>query len=755
METCNMSGGGIVRASGGASVLGSGAGGGGRISLKSGHVSTELMVIASGGVTSSGYLCSGSDGTFDVSFGPNTSVCDRLFRQYLLRSFLYQNVPVPNGSSSFAIIDHSFALPQNARNFTQSPVLRRSRTSCGLCPFHSYVNESMPPVVVLGEMRPAYGSHLFNVSYCRCNLGYTGDAHDEGVCVACAAGAYKFTIGSASCSLCGRGTYSTSIAAVSDATCLDCPPHSYSGHGSNDINECSCNSGYIGPHGGPCLACPTGTYRDATQVECQNCGAGKYSATEGNSAESGCIPCAAGTFSIVFGANDSDVCQDCGPGKYAESAGNDDESDCIMCGAGKFSNATGADNSTSCQDCDPGKFSAAQGNDAETACVPCASGKYSVHPGATEEGACVLCETGKYASTEGNWVCQPCQTGTYSNTTGAINCTSCFDRWTTAGPGFTFCFPTFDCLPGTYRSMADGSCPQCVPGSFSAVNNSASCTACEAGKHSDVPGSVSCTSRCGSGFYSTSIGEATFFSDTCHPCPRNFDAKSGSISVTNCACAAGYFGSARGPCSPCPSGTYKANAGAAAACTRCPIVGQWSPTRSVSLADCMTIPQPPVPATTPPAPASATTDTTPSVGSLKIPTTPFPTTPAPSTVPAAPTTPSTPAAATTPSAPIAPTTPSTTTAPTTPPPSADTRPSVGSLKTPSTPFPTTPAPSPPAAPANSKFVVTIVVTLPYSKENFDATMQEKFKSVIAKVVGAAPSDVIIQITVFCLVLVCL
>ena len=124
----------------------------------------------------------------------------------------------------------------------------------------------------------------------------------------------------------------------------------------------------------------------------------------------------------------------------------------------------------------------------------------------------------------------------------------------------------------------------------------------------------------------------------------------------------------------------------------------------------------------------------------------------PPPVPAAMTTHSAPATATTPSAQAAQTTPSTTASPTTPSPPAETRPSAGNLQTSASPFPTTPAPSPPAAPANSKFVVTMVVTLPYSKQEFDTTMQEKFKSGIAKVVGAAPSDVTIQITVFCLCL---
>ena len=206
----------------------------------------------------------------------------------------------------------------------------------------------------------------------------------------------------------------------------------------------------------------------------------------------------------------------------------------------------------------------------------CAAGKYGT-PGATSLSAAT---------------CTDCPVGTYSNTTGAVNCTSCFDGWTTFGPGSTFCFPMKDCLPGTWRTTDDGSCIPCEPGTFSAVNNSASCTSCVVGKYSHVKGSSSCTPRCGPGFYSTTTGESTVFSGTCISCPRNFDAPDGSISLDNCTCAAGFFGPPGGPCSPCPTGTYKAAAGTASGCTKCPIAGQWSPTRSVSADDCMEIPAP-------------------------------------------------------------------------------------------------------------------------------------------------------------------
>ena len=106
------------------------------------------------------------------------------------------------------------------------------------------------------------------------------------------------------------------------------------------------------------------------------------------------------------------------------------------------------------------------------------------------------------------------------------------------------------------------------------------------GTYSGLTGATNittCLPRCEPGFYSPYSGQSAFFSETCFPCPRNFGSPIGSTSVSNCTCAPGFFGPAGGPCTPCPSGTYKKDTGTAAACTPCPVAGQWSPTQSVDV----------------------------------------------------------------------------------------------------------------------------------------------------------------------------
>ena len=100
-------------------------------------------------------------------------------------------------------------------------------------------------------------------SDCICIAGFTSDgAGGDGVaCAACIAGTYKDVNGSAPCSLCSQGKYSTAIAEISESTCIDCPAHTYSGIGSKQQTNCTCNKGYTGPDGAACAACIAGTYR--------------------------------------------------------------------------------------------------------------------------------------------------------------------------------------------------------------------------------------------------------------------------------------------------------------------------------------------------------------------------------------------------------------------------------------------------------------------------------------------------------------
>ena len=101
--------------------------------------------------------------------------------------------------------------------------------------------------------------------------------------------------GSAACTLCKRGKYSTATAAISEATCQGCPSYTYSPDGSGLPTNCTCNKGYTGPDGVACAACIAGTYKDVNgSAPCSLCSEGKYSTGTGEILESTCSPCPAG-----------------------------------------------------------------------------------------------------------------------------------------------------------------------------------------------------------------------------------------------------------------------------------------------------------------------------------------------------------------------------------------------------------------------------------------------------------------------------
>ena len=172
-----------------------------------------------------------------------------------------------------------------------------SEATCQGCPSYTY---SGPGSSVL--------------SNCSCVVGYTGPDGME--CTACIAGTYKDVNGSAPCSLCPQGKYSSGTGEAWEAACTGCPYDSYSPDGSSLLNNCSCNKGYTGSYG-----------------VCAPCAPGKFKPQSGSAA---CSPCAVGAFQKL-------------PARWQA---------CLSCVAGKFANETG---SSFCRSCPPHSFSTAAG----------------------------------------------------------------------------------------------------------------------------------------------------------------------------------------------------------------------------------------------------------------------------------------------------------------------------------------------------------------------------------------------------------
>jgi hypothetical protein len=207
-------------------------------------------------------------------------------------------------------------------------------------------------------------------------------------CSQCPAGKYSEISGMAfvqSCVPCTSGKYSQSGA----TTCTLCPPNTGSpaetAHGGN----CTCIAGFTGANGGPCHACPAGSFKDVSgSGPCISCPTGTFSTKTGAGTNSDCLACEVGKWSQVMGATSPSTCIGdalCDAGKYWSG------STCLDCEAGSYSEIPGR--STACSICPPGTWSAGK----TATCTPCGDGKYSTAAGATSPSTCSWCDVGKWS----------------------------------------------------------------------------------------------------------------------------------------------------------------------------------------------------------------------------------------------------------------------------------------------------------------------------------------------------------------------
>lgn len=485
--------------------------------------------------------------------------------------------------------------------------------TCQGCPEHSW----------------SYYPDLFTVDDCLCNKGFAGSSGD---CSSCGPGTYKDAIGDLPCVDCPVNTYSTSLAAVSNGTCLACTPFSTAPQGSQERSDCRCNRGYEYLVG-TCQACSEGRYKDivfnsrcvvcprdtynpilaATRLEdCLEC-ANFSSSPNGTSSVTGCLcdpgyygpaggPCQECHDGFVSGRNFSS-CVPCPPGTYGDSL----HLSCIPCEVGTFANTTGM---SRCLQCPMGSFTESTN---QSSCALCPRGKVAQTTGSSSSNDCVGCEAGLFQPLEGMTVCEACYAGSYS-LGGAWECVQCSagsisavasDRCYTC-PNQTFdsgnqtaCLP---CLLGSYSWEGWTSCDYCEPGYF-LDQEDFRCKGCGGGTYVD-PSLIYCelcplfsTSedlaadmldcRCNLGYertedtamatmFCTSCDAGTThddFSEACRACDAGSYAPV-SASTTCLLCEPGRYQNESGMhlCRFCPFDTYMPYPGASSEgeCIGCP-----------------------------------------------------------------------------------------------------------------------------------------------------------------------------------------
>ena len=303
---------------------------------------------------------------------------------------------------------------------------RTSQSACSTCPSHA-------------SSRLGSGELV----RCLCNRGYTGP--DGGPCTACIAGTYKSMNGSLACKQCPQSKYSTSLAAVSESACIDCPARTYSKEGSSRITNCSCVRGYTGPDGASCAACAAGTFKEVNGSSlCALCPRGKYSTVSAATSGSACRDCNVHSNS-EGGSSTSTDCV-CNSGYTGPGGGP-----CVACIAGTYKDVNG---STACLECSEGKYSTSLAAVSEASCDDCPDQTYS-NVGSSLVINCT-CNYG-YTGSDGS-ACGACPVGKYKDVIGSQECIGCpasaiesalQPSWSTSSLSASIENTSCTCVPGS------------------------------------------------------------------------------------------------------------------------------------------------------------------------------------------------------------------------------------------------------------------------------------------------------------------
>ena len=435
--------------------------------------------------------------------------------------------------------------PQNST----SPVSSTSINACVGNPGYTGSGAGPFPPCAVGTYKTLAG----NQTCTNCGAGMYSTsvaATAAAVCTSCGAGTYSVVSATSTCTNCAAGKWSSMLGVSFDFYCVGCAPGSTSPGGSSNIGACVANAGYTGQ----------GVIIDA-------CTAGKFKAVSGSEA---CADCATGKYSATSAAT---ACQTCPPNTQAP-AGSTAMHACVA-------DAGYSGSGLNVSMCVAGTFKATVGSEA---CAKCGAGKYTI--GYTPH-MCFFCTTGSVPNADssacianagffGNPIgpFTACGLGAYSSTTGATACTSCGPDTVTLSTGSA---SAAACVANAGYTGTGLNVTACVAGTYKLIPGSEACLDCIAGTYSVMIAAMSAheCKNCALGKYS-----AVLAATACQTCPQNTQvAFYGSTAIDACVANAGYFGQGN-TVTPCPAGTFKFTSGsAAAACVNCP-TGSTSPAAS-------------------------------------------------------------------------------------------------------------------------------------------------------------------------------
>ena len=334
---------------------------------------------------------------------------------------------------------------------------------------------------------------------------------------------HAFALDQGVCSVCPTNMYCT------NNTITRCPANSESPIQSQSHFDCICTAGYNGFAGGPCTACPAGSYKTQNDSNCISCPVG----TSSGFGSTSCSSCPA---NMTIDSNDVSKCS-CNKGYGFNGLGT-----CQACITGQFKNTV---SNESCSLCVPNSITnvssatqcfCVEGFDMniETGSCQCAPRYGASELSQTDFVTCAICRSGTYKSTSGNGRCQECDPNTYSAELGNLKCKPCEIHSSVYHTAASSCL----CDAGYTYDMNLHRCVPCDTGFFKKSSGNVECLPCPISKYTDVQGSSDC-SRCRPNTSTNSVGKDSEF---------------------DCMCGVGYgYIASNASCASCPMESYKAN----------------------------------------------------------------------------------------------------------------------------------------------------------------------------------------------------
>jgi len=397
---------------------------------------------------------------------------------------------------------------------------------------------------------------------CRCNAGYIASgSYDYLDCQACPHGTYVGHVDDAKmCVACPSGKYNPYWGKT---VCYDCLEHSYTVEGSFNSWDCMCNTGYTkSTDDSVCGRCDTNQFFHGTSGECRQCG-DNYVSLEGSVSHDEC-QCQEGYTEDTDGT----MCARCSTNQFFDIWSGE----CTQC----VDNSVSLNGTVSYKDCmcNPGHSPVYIDNPDSFRCISCLQGTYK---NSTHQEPCVECPVYSHTTRRGSVSIDECVCEFGFSRTPSGECDGiCMANMYQVGSRCVECPQNSISLS---NSASENDC-LCGPGYFSSSSNTADyCEMCPRDTY-NIAGTNECTSCPAS---THTHYDFLFVDGSVVDILVNV-----SVSLQDCLCNAGLAGPAGGPCTICDAGTYKSESTSqspSAGCTTCP-VNTNSPTGSYTISNC-------------------------------------------------------------------------------------------------------------------------------------------------------------------------